>query len=148
MKTKFVVIQKKITWYQVSMDLQLEENNPLLAQGIFLCSITSRPVEGATQPTKVLTVLPPGVKRPEYETNYSPPSSSEIKNECCCNCSEEQLTFTLWVEKWILILVLSTGSCFYHSIEHGSFSEQKACIHWDIHDSLCAQDSNKRNTLY
>jgi hypothetical protein len=49
---------------------------------IFPFSTMSRPAPRSTQPPIhwVLGLFPPGVKQPERETDYSSPSSSEIKN--------------------------------------------------------------------
>jgi hypothetical protein len=50
--------------------------------GIFLFTTASRPALGPTQPPiqRVLGVLSFGVRRPERETDHSPPPNAEIKN--------------------------------------------------------------------
>jgi hypothetical protein len=49
---------------------------------IFLFATVSRPIMGPIQPTiKWITgALSPGVKRPDRESNHSPPSRAEVKN--------------------------------------------------------------------
>jgi hypothetical protein len=51
-------------------------------QGLFLFVTASRPTLGPTQPSMkwVPRALSPGVKRPEHETDHSPPSGAEIMN--------------------------------------------------------------------
>jgi hypothetical protein len=50
--------------------------------GLFLLATASRPALGPTQPPIQWQsgILPRGVKRPEREAEYSPPSSAEVKN--------------------------------------------------------------------
>jgi hypothetical protein len=49
---------------------------------VFLCSTSSRPVLGPTQPPIQLVpgALSPRVKRPVREADHSPPTSAELKN--------------------------------------------------------------------
>jgi hypothetical protein len=63
-------------------------------QEIFLCSVVSRPVLGATQPPIqwVLWALSPEVKRLGHESNHSPPSSAEVKSGGAIPASESYLT--------------------------------------------------------
>jgi hypothetical protein len=51
-------------------------------QEIFLYSAASRPALGPTQPPSqwVAGPLSPGVKRPGYQADRSPPYSAEVKN--------------------------------------------------------------------
>jgi hypothetical protein len=67
-------------------------------------STTTRPALGPTQPTLkyVPAALSPGVKRPERETDQSPPSSAEIKNAGAIP--------PLAIRRWAMLNYLSAGA--------------------------------------
>jgi hypothetical protein len=60
--------------------------------GIFLFATVSRPAVGPTQ-SPIQGALTLGVKRPERETEQSPPSSAEVKNEWNCTSTPQ---YVLW----------------------------------------------------
>jgi hypothetical protein len=67
----------------IEMDYGLDGWGSITDRGkTFLFSTASRPALGATKPPTqwVPEALSLGVKRPERESDHSPPSSAEIKN--------------------------------------------------------------------
>jgi hypothetical protein len=49
----------------------------------FLFSETLQTGSGSTEPTvQWISEILPGIKRPEHESDHSPPSSGEVKNQC------------------------------------------------------------------
>jgi hypothetical protein len=55
--------------------------DPRRGQRIFLLAPASRPALGPTQPMGTGGSFPGGKARPGRDTDHSPPSSAEVKNE-------------------------------------------------------------------